>query len=83
MRYITDFWTAAKQPRLDIDEAVDAVLPLAIAQKFRERLTVQQRVEASTSHEDAEKRKPSNGFNLLSNGQFVSCNVYVSETFFF
>ena len=43
MRYIIDFWAAAKQPRLDIDEAVDDVLPLAIAQKFRERLVEQQR----------------------------------------
>ncbi|XP_047949194.1 protein RALF-like 19 [Salvia hispanica] len=49
---------AAKQPRLDIDEAVDDVLPLAIAQKFREILVVHQMAEAYTSHEDAEKRKP-------------------------
>ena len=58
MRYITDFWTAAKLPRLDIDEAVDDLLAIAIAQMFRERLAEQQRAEASSSHEDAEKRKP-------------------------
>lgn len=40
-----------------IDEAVDDVLPLAIAHKFRERLREQQTVEASTSNEDGEKRK--------------------------
>ena len=30
MQYIIDFWAAAKQPRLDIDETMDDVLPLAI-----------------------------------------------------
>ena len=50
-------FAASKHPRLDIDQAVDDVLPLSVAQKFRDRLKEQQRAEASTSTEEADKRK--------------------------
>ena len=51
------FSPASKQPRLAIDEAVDDVLPLAIAQKFCERLNEQNSAEASISNQEANKRK--------------------------
>ena len=50
-------FAVSKHPRLDIDEAVDDVLPLAIAQKFRERLKEQKTADASTSNEEGDKRK--------------------------
>ena len=50
-------FAASKHPRLAIEQAVEDVLPLSVAQKFRDRLKEQQMAEASTSSEDAEKRK--------------------------
>ncbi|XP_042051304.1 uncharacterized protein LOC121796544, partial [Salvia splendens] len=46
---------AVKQLRLDIDEVVDDVIPVGIAQKFRERLA---EAGTSTAQEEPEHRKP-------------------------
>ena len=40
-----------------IDDAVDDVIPIAIAQKFRERLKEGNTAETSTSDQEADKRK--------------------------
>ena len=50
------FWSASKQRRVDFEEAVDDVIPIALAQKLRHRLA-EDKAETSTSHEDVEPRK--------------------------
>ena len=51
------FWTTSKQRRVEFDDAVDDVIPIALAQKLRERLA-KEKAETSSANEDVEKKKP-------------------------
>ena len=51
------FWTASKQRQTDFDEAVDDLIPIALAQKLRQRLA-EDKPETSTAREEGQKKKP-------------------------
>lgn len=79
LNFTVFFCAASKQPRLHIDEAVDDVLSIALAHKFRQRLATHKGAEASTSNQDAEKRKQRgkkvDHLHSRSTTEFIKCLI--------
>ncbi|XP_047956249.1 uncharacterized protein LOC125201983 isoform X2 [Salvia hispanica] len=48
---------ASKHRRVEFEEAIDDVIPIALAQKLRHRLA-EEKAETSSANEDVEKKKP-------------------------